>query len=99
MPDWSDWLLPLIVQLPLVAVVAWYFDRREKKLQADHQAELKRRTDTLTTRADDWHSLHDQERDERLEAQRQLVAVTGEVRGVLEALQDLTKEVIRNAGK
>lgn len=96
MPEWA---LPVLFQIPLVVGVAIYFDRREKKLAGEHQAELERRTATLNARTEEWKGLHESERRERQEAQRQLAATTAEVRGVLDALQDLTTEVVRNAGK
>lgn len=101
-----EWVLQVAFQIPMVIGLAWYFDRREQKLkaeqkqmQADHLAELDRRTTTLTARVNEWKDLYDEERRDRIEAQRSLAATTAEVRGVLDALQDLTREVIRNAGK
>lgn len=94
-----DWVLPTVLQLPLVIGVAYYFDRREKKLHAEHQAELVRRVEAKDEQVAEWKRLHEQERRERVEAQRAMAATTAEVRGVLDALQDLTKEVVRNAPK
>lgn len=94
-----EWVIPVAFQIPLVIGIAWYFDWREKKLQRHHEAELKRRNDTLQARIVEWKQLHDDERRDRIEAARQLAATTAEVRGVLDALNDLTKEVVRNAGK
>lgn len=100
MPD--EVVLGLVFQMPLVAVVAWAFltgrvhspaemTRREE----EHRAELQRRTDTLTAQVSDWRRLYDQERADRIEADRRLTTATGELRDVTGRVEELTKEVIR----
>ena len=96
MPEWT---LPILLQLPLVVGVAFYFDRREKKLQADHQAELKRRTDTLTGQIQDWRTLYSQERSDRISAEQRLAAAVSEIKDAASRIEDLTKEVIRHGSR
>ena len=93
MPDWA--IAALVVQMPLVAVVAWAFLSGAVHTDAEIKGALERKDQQIA----EWKALHEQERRERLEAQRQMAETTDEIRGVLDALNDLTKEVIRGAGK
>ena len=94
MPDLPPWALAL--QIPLVIAVAWYFDREHRKQQAEHQAELKRRTDTLTSQINDWRTLYSQERADRLAADARLASAVREIKDAADRVDELTKEVIRH---
>lgn len=95
-------VMALVLQLPLVAVVTWAFltgkvhssselQRRER----EHDAELRRRTDTLTVQVNDWRALYTQERSDRIEADRRLTTAISEIKDAAARVEDLTKEVIR----
>lgn len=95
-------IMGLVLQLPLVAVVAWAFltgkvhssaelERRER----EHDAEMRRRGDTMTAQINDWRALYNQERADRIEADRRLTTATGELKEVTARVEELTKEVIR----
>lgn len=95
-------VMALVLQLPLVAVVTWAFltgkvhssaelTRREK----EHAAELQRRSDSLSMQITDWRTLYNQERADRIEADRRLTTATGELKEVTTRVEELTKEVIR----
>jgi len=96
-------LIGLAVQVPLVAVVAWAFvtgkvhsDAELKRRESDHDAELKRRHETLTGQITDWRLLYNQERSDRIEADRRLTIATSELKEVTTRVEELTKEVIRS---
>ena len=99
MPEWT---LPVIMQIPLVAVVAWAFvtgavhsDNELKRREAEHEAELKRRHDTLSAQIQDWRTLYDQERKDRIAADARLAVAVSEIKDATARIEDLTKEVIR----
>lgn len=94
----------LILQIPLVAVVAWAFTTGKvhshaelQRREADHQAELKRRSDILGAQISDWRGLHSQERVDRIAADARLTIATSELKEVTARVEELTKEVIRSA--
>lgn len=98
-----EWLVPLVLQIPLVAVVAWAFvtgkvhsDAELRRREAEHDAELKRRHDTLTMQINDWRTLYQQERTDRLEADKRLAVAVSEIRDGTARIEELTKEVIRH---
>lgn len=98
-----DWVVGLVVQLPLVSAVTWAFltgkvhsDAELRRVQDDHQAELKRRTDTLGTQVADWKRLYEQERADRVEANQRLSTAAETIRQVMNNVEDLTREMIRN---
>lgn len=100
----AEILIGIAVQIPLVAVVAWAFvsgqvhsDAELKRREKEHQAELQRRHDTLTGQINDWRTLHNQERADRIEADRRLTIATGELKEVTSRVEELTKEVIRGS--
>ena len=103
MPEWGT---ALALQIPLVAAVTYAFlsgaihtraelDRREK----EHEAELARRSSTLEARAQDWRDLYEKEREDRIDAAQRLAAATDTIRAVIEKVDDLTREVIRNGSR
>lgn len=95
--------IAIALQIPLVAVVAWAFttgrvhsDAELKRREKDHQAELGRRTDTMRAQVEDWRTLYQQERSDRLRSDERLSTATGELKEVTARVEELTKEVIRN---
>lgn len=99
MPDWA---LPVILQIPLVAVVAWAFvtgavhsDNELRRRELEHDAELKRRSDTLNAQIKDWRDLYNQERMDRIAADARLAVAVSEIKDATARVEDLTKEVIR----
>lgn len=94
--EWPEWVLPTLLQLPLVLAVAWYFDREHRKQEAEHEVELKRRTDTLNAQIEDWRQLHSQERADRIAADARLSVAVSEIKDAAARVEELTKEVIRH---
>ena len=96
-------LIAIVVQIPLVAVVAWAFTTGKvhspaemKRREKEHAAELERRSATLMAQTEDWRRLYAQERADRLEADHRLSTATGELKEVTARVEELTKEVIRS---
>jgi len=79
MPEWA---VPVLSQLPLVAVVAYGFLTRRVRSAGE---------------VADWQALYRQERSDRLAAEARLAAATSEIKEVVAGVQELTKEVVRNA--
>lgn len=77
-----DWLPPLIAQLPLVAAVAYGFITGRVRRASE---------------VEDWQKLYTQERLDRAAAEQRLATVTSEITQIVAGVQELTKEVIRNA--
>jgi len=78
-----DWIPPaLLLQLPLVAVVAYAFV----------SGRVRRAGEVI-----DWQTLYQQERSDRIAAEARLAAATSEIKEVVAGVQELTKEVVRNA--
>lgn len=97
-------IVAVVLQLPLVAVVTWAFltgkvhsNAELERREHEHAAELQRRNDTLMAQINDWRTLHNQERADRIEADRRLTAATGELKEVTGRVEELTKEVIRGS--
>src|SRR5688500_748090 len=97
-------IIGVIVQISLVAVVTWAFvsgkvhsDSELKRRETEHDAELRRRNDTLVAQIHDWRGLYAQERTDRIEADKRLTIATGELKEVTACVEDLTKEGIRRA--
>ena len=94
-----EWVLPLLIQLPLVAVVAWYFRSEHNRQKSEYESELKRRTEALNVQLDDWRKLHAQERIDRLAADARLNTALLEIKDTAARVDDLTKEVIRHGNR
>lgn len=101
-----EWLGPLVAQLPLVAAVAWAFvtgrvhskaelERREQ----EHLDELRRQKIDSDGQVADWKRLYEQERGDRIEAHQKLAAAIDSIGKIVDGVEDLTREVIRNAGR
>ncbi len=85
MPDWA---MAVVLQIPLVSVVAWAFV--SGKIHTD--AELKRRESEIA----EWKTLFERERIDRNEAAKRLADGTEAIRDVMDKVEGLTREVIRN---
>jgi hypothetical protein len=79
MPEWA---LPVVTQLPLVAVVAYGFLTGRVRRSGE---------------VDDWQRLYRQEREDRIAAENRLAVATAEIKEVVAGVAELTKEVVRNA--
>jgi hypothetical protein len=97
-----EWVVPILFQIPLVAVVAWAFvtgavhsDNELKRRESDHDAEMKRRVGSFQEQIADWRTLYQQERVDRLAADARLVIAVAEIKDATDRVEDLTKEVIR----
>jgi len=78
-----DWVPPaLVLQLPLVGVVAYAFVSRRVRSSGE---------------VEDWQKLYQQERADRIAAELRLAAATGEIKDVVAGVAELTKEVVRHA--
>jgi hypothetical protein len=75
-----EWLPALIAQIPLVSAVAYGFMSRRLRTAGE---------------VDEWRQRWIEERADRKEAERHLAETTTALRAVLEAVNDLAKEVIR----
>lgn len=98
-----DWLVGVVMQIPLVAAVTYAFLRglvhshaELERREAEHQAELNRRTDTLSNQINDWRTLYSQERADRIAADTRLAAAVAEIKDAASRVEELTKEVIRH---
>lgn len=78
-----DWVPPaLVLQLPLVAVVAYGFI----------SGQVRRAGEVV-----DWQKLYHQERADRLAAEARVAIATAEIKEVIAGVAELTKEVVRHA--
>lgn len=100
----AEVIAALVLQLPLVAMVTWAFVTGKvhsgaelKRREVEHDAELRRRSDTLVSQINDWRALYHQERSDRIESDRRLTVATGELKEVTTRVEELTKEVIRGS--
>lgn len=98
-----DWLVGVVLQIPLVAAVTYAFLRglvhshaELERREAEHQAELVRRSTTLAAQIEDWRSLYNQERADRIAADARLAAAVSEIKDAAARVDELTKEVIRH---
>lgn len=88
-----DVIVALVLQFPLVAVVAWAFVTGK----VHSPAEMARVVKDLMAQIGDWRALYQQERSDRIEADRRLTAATSELKEVTTRVEELTKEVIRGS--
>ncbi len=89
MPDWA---MGVVLQIPLVSAVAWAFV--SGKIHTD--AELKRREAENAQALAEWKTLFERERSDRNEAAKRLAEGTEAIRDVMDKVESLTREVIRN---
>ena len=93
-----DWVVGLILQIPLAAAVTWAFvrglihsDPELRQMRNDYEARLLARDQ----RANDFRTMYEQERQDRILSNERLSEATNSIRDIVASVEDLTREVIR----